>query len=582
MIGLIGQVPAKVKVEEGKPVRAGDALTSAAEPGYARLAGPGEPTVGVALEDLKSGEGIVNVLISRRNSSITVDSVEAKVLETVAAMEIEDEVQLMITDAVENLDAEHLVDLIGEYKGSELATAKEVEELESLVTGHWSLVEEKIGNYISEWINEERVHFAGSVEVDQALLVSSLTSSGVVILQDELIVHGSATFENSLEVTGELIVNGESLEDMVERISGSGSITEFDLDESSSVKLGDLVVHNALTVLGDITIEGLAKFLGDVEVEGELIVSKNQAGVAQIPETGERIEVSFDPEFESIPVVTATSNSFADWRLSFRSQTGFIIELRDPAEEDVQFSWTALATKDLEIETGERGDGIEIREFPVDQLGYPLSESEIWNGCIRQQVPLDEDGKPYNCSRYHDGNKWVHPDLGVEFEWDSEAGKKLKLPEGWVRVAYTINEESEESEEAEEAEESLTTNQEHPSPGAGENSMSEEEEEKEEEEQSESGSIAASEPEPESVPETEPEPQTGTGSTSGDKQPDVTTGTGSTTESTDSIEETSQDETGEEEGVEEEKEEKEAKETVDEVVTGTGSSNSVESTLSEP
>src|SRR3989344_4895909 len=115
LVGLIGQVPAQAIVEEVSvsdgnggtvllPIRPGDSLTSASRPGYARRALPGESTVGVALEALASGEGIVNVLISRRNSSMTVEAVEEKVIETVAAMEIEDEVQLLISSAVANLN----------------------------------------------------------------------------------------------------------------------------------------------------------------------------------------------------------------------------------------------------------------------------------------------------------------------------------------------------------------------------------------------------------------------------------------------------------------------------------------------
>ncbi|MEK7563572.1 MAG: hypothetical protein AAB544_04220, partial [Patescibacteria group bacterium] len=114
LIGLIGQLPAKVLVEtagsgEVLSIRPGDALTAASIPGYARRARAGEPTVGVALEGLASGEGIINVLVARSNSSLTVDAVEDKIMETVAAMEIEDEVQIMVDEAMGNLDLETAV-----------------------------------------------------------------------------------------------------------------------------------------------------------------------------------------------------------------------------------------------------------------------------------------------------------------------------------------------------------------------------------------------------------------------------------------------------------------------------------------
>ena len=127
VIGMLGQVPARVSTENG-PIRPGDSLTSASIPGYAMRANPGDSTVGVALEGFVSSEsgvesgnsnsqlatrnspekGIINVLISRRNKSLTVEQVESKITEQIAAMEIEDEVQLMVSDAVAklNLDTE--------------------------------------------------------------------------------------------------------------------------------------------------------------------------------------------------------------------------------------------------------------------------------------------------------------------------------------------------------------------------------------------------------------------------------------------------------------------------------------------
>ena len=56
VVGMIGQVPAKVSDENG-PIRVGDSLTSASVPGYAMRANAGDPTVGVALQKLESGSG---------------------------------------------------------------------------------------------------------------------------------------------------------------------------------------------------------------------------------------------------------------------------------------------------------------------------------------------------------------------------------------------------------------------------------------------------------------------------------------------------------------------------------------------
>ncbi len=104
IIGMLGQVAAKVSAENG-PVRPGDSLTSASStPGYLMRADAGDSTVGVALEGLDSGVGTVNVLISRRNKSMTVEQVEEKITRHIADMKIEDEVQILVSSAVGKYD----------------------------------------------------------------------------------------------------------------------------------------------------------------------------------------------------------------------------------------------------------------------------------------------------------------------------------------------------------------------------------------------------------------------------------------------------------------------------------------------
>ena len=101
IIGMLGQVDAKVSAENG-PIRPGDSLTSASTtPGLAMRAEAGDPTVGVALEGLDAGTGEIKVLISRRNKSMTVEMVEQQITERIAGMEIEDEVAIMLQKAID-------------------------------------------------------------------------------------------------------------------------------------------------------------------------------------------------------------------------------------------------------------------------------------------------------------------------------------------------------------------------------------------------------------------------------------------------------------------------------------------------
>jgi FG-GAP repeat len=115
IVGMLGQVPAQVSNENGE-IRPGDSLTSASSTlGYLMKADAGDPTVGVALEFLKENQGIVNVLISRRNKSITVSKVEDLIIDRIAGMEIEDEVAILVEQAVEDYNfASTTEELIGE------------------------------------------------------------------------------------------------------------------------------------------------------------------------------------------------------------------------------------------------------------------------------------------------------------------------------------------------------------------------------------------------------------------------------------------------------------------------------------
>ncbi|MBU0458078.1 hypothetical protein KJ652_06805 [Patescibacteria group bacterium] len=480
LVGLIGQVPTKVIVEEGTPIRPGDALTASAIPGIARKARAGEPTVGVALQGRNmTGKGKINVLISRRNSSVTVDVVEEHVLETIAAMEIEDEVKFMVSDAIENIGVDKLKNMISSFSGSNLLPESRFEEV--LEVKNNKETKTVLSALASVFVQNslrvrETAYFEDSIEVankvtTSELHVSQITSNGTIFLSDNLEISGrviaydaeiknnlavggilsastvdmssGSTIKGNVNIEGELLINGKPI-----------SASSLNINPDEKLEVADIIAQDSLFVMGYVTIKGLAKFLGDVEVKGELIVSNNQAGVAVIPEAGDKVTVAFNPRFKSTPVVTASSDSFATWRIAFRSQTGFILELKAEATEKIEFTWNALAVKDLSISEGKRSDGVTYIDFPVDNKGIPVSENEIWNGCIRRQVSLDSEGKPYNCSRYHEDNIWTHPDITIEFTYDPERNPPLVLPEGYRLV--TVDYQIEKSEDEEESDDSNT------------------------------------------------------------------------------------------------------------------------------
>ena len=102
VIGMLGQITGNVSGENGS-IQIGDSLTSANTPGYLRKADAGESTVGVALQKFDGKQGSIQILISRRNKSLTVEKVEEAVTQRIADMNVQDQVDKMIADAATEL-----------------------------------------------------------------------------------------------------------------------------------------------------------------------------------------------------------------------------------------------------------------------------------------------------------------------------------------------------------------------------------------------------------------------------------------------------------------------------------------------
>jgi hypothetical protein len=105
IIGMIGQVAGLVFTENGD-IAIGDSLTASSLPGYMRKANAGESTVGIAMQNFNGSKGTIQVLIARRNQSLTVEKVEEAVTANIAAMNIQDQVDNLISQAQANLDAQ--------------------------------------------------------------------------------------------------------------------------------------------------------------------------------------------------------------------------------------------------------------------------------------------------------------------------------------------------------------------------------------------------------------------------------------------------------------------------------------------
>ncbi len=133
IIGMMGQVAGLVSTENGE-IKVGDNLTASAIPGYMRKANAGESTVGLAMEDFKGVKGTVQVLISRRNQSLTVEKVEETVLQNIKNMDVEDQVNKIVAEAKTNLDMqiENTNQTLQEIQDSLIQTNSEVASVQAL------------------------------------------------------------------------------------------------------------------------------------------------------------------------------------------------------------------------------------------------------------------------------------------------------------------------------------------------------------------------------------------------------------------------------------------------------------------
>lgn len=233
-----------------------------------------------------------------------------------------------------------------------------------------------------------------------------------------------------------------------------GQTTSTALGSSMPIRdLQDATVHGELTVLGSVNI------LGDLQVQGFLMVGTDQAGTITIPAGATGVLVSFSKSWPHTPIISLTPNWPVISAVTVRSVSGFTIAMAAPAPRDVTMSWFAVAsvggesalmpsvlnsdvvaavTTSVDGDQGHTGSGESLIPFYVDEQGVPLTGDLIVDACLRNQTPLDGDGQPYNCSRYHDGFVWTYGT--TSFVWNTHVDPPLlQLPDGYAAVTTSVS-----------------------------------------------------------------------------------------------------------------------------------------------
>ncbi|MBU4360746.1 hypothetical protein KKA66_02760, partial [Patescibacteria group bacterium] len=210
---------------ENGEIRPGDSLTSSSQPGILMKASAGDSTVGVALEGLdpstSSGQaGTIQVLISRRNKSLTVEQVEEKITQRVADMEIEDEVNLLISGAMDNLGME---EKINEVNVSVVDLASQSDQLDIQVNDLEQQVENlKSANEFDEMISVRALtidEISNELDVDKFDNTKTAKISGSVeninLMRDSglsSINNNSTSTDNVKSTTTDELENETSVE----------------------------------------------------------------------------------------------------------------------------------------------------------------------------------------------------------------------------------------------------------------------------------------------------------------------------------------------------------------------------------
>ncbi len=445
LVGLIGQLPAKASAENG-PIAVGDAMAAASKPGLIRKAKAGESTVGVALKALASGEGEIEILITRRNQSDLVEKIENEVTQSIADMHIEDDVRQMVQSAMNSANINGTVAAAVQAQVQQLNLTSLINSVltQRLADGSLSLLAN--GSLATDVLSTVEGEHGQGIADAVALRLGMKRGTGSMQLAGDLLVDGSLDVQQDVLVRGTLHAAA-----MTGPIRFDGPIlpgADFAVGALSfsgaSVNIGSLADPGALQVLGDVTIDGLAVFLGSVEVQGELIVSANQAGFAIIPARSNGVTITFGTGFASTPVVNATPNGRvgSEWWVDAQSQTGFVLRTDKPVAKDVKFSWTALGVRNAHAAATSVSAAAALTAFHVDTEGRPYSTVDsIWNACIRNPDAFDA------CRGYHQGTQWfAHPDIVaangevLPFVYDPAFGpSSLNLPASYSAITVDVS-----------------------------------------------------------------------------------------------------------------------------------------------
>lgn len=164
---------------------------------------------------------------------------------------------------------------------------------------------------------------------------------------------------SSLDTSGVALLGIQGLLTRTQSLEASVNALEISLDSLKiSEKEGAITFKTETTFTNKTFFESLAEFVGNVIFRGHVsfltppTFSTDTAGTVTIPQGANALEVQFNHEYATTPVINLTllSPVKLDWlRVTNESTKGFTIEISPTATKEILINWAAFAVKNDKI-----------------------------------------------------------------------------------------------------------------------------------------------------------------------------------------------------------------------------------------
>jgi len=366
-VALSGRVPVKVTSENGS-IAPGDYLTPSSTPGTAMKATKSGVIIGQAMTAF-NGDGIGSVLTFVKTSYYNGESDElfasTDVLGTLAGR-----ATVAATKAATSYSSNISTDRIAaglevitpsvvaqKISADNITTSTDTDLSINLKDGKLMKILNANGETAVSFDAQGNAAFVGELTVKKATIMD-LNAPIIVTLTDGLAALTTRVQaledlnQNVLSQLNSMNASIAVLNDQVQALQIAGNQNSIDGLAITNVTANGLIVNGSLVINSDAEFFGTPYFTADT------------AGFATIKSGTDKVEVTFDREYISQPIVSANitindqpDNAIYDSAVSAllqkgysyvvakKSIKGFTIYLNKAAEEDVPFSWIALAVK---------------------------------------------------------------------------------------------------------------------------------------------------------------------------------------------------------------------------------------------